>query len=302
MVAVTATLTVESLHRYPVKSMLGEAVDACELGPAGLAGDRAYAVVDSSDGFVASAKNPAKWGALLGFRATFTDEPALGGTLPPVTVTFPDGSQVRSDEREVHDRLSRAIGREVTLVSVAPGHPVFEEVWPDIAGLAPTEFIERVATGRNAAGETVSRIDLAMGAPGTFFDLAPLHVLTTATLSHLSALVPGATYDVRRYRPNVVVAVPDAGFVEDSWVGRSVGLGAQAEAVVLMSTMRCVMTTLAQDGLPRDRSTLRGIAEHNRVDIPGLGTWACAGVYAGVAAPGKVRVGDPVVVASEGSL
>jgi hypothetical protein len=79
-------------------------------------------------------------------------------------------------------------------------------------------------------------------------------------------------------------------------VGRRVALGAAAEVTVTLPTMRCVMTTLAQEDLARDRQTLRAIATHNRVEITGLGTWACAGAYADVAATGSVHVGDPVVV------
>jgi hypothetical protein len=62
--------------------------------------------------------------------------------------------------------------------------------------------------------------------------------------------------------------------------------------------MRCVMTTLAQPGLPADRETLRTIAASNRIEIAGLGSWACAGVYADVASPGSVRTGDPVLVSA----
>ena len=293
----TPPMTIAALWRYPVKSMLGEQVDEAELGPVGIPGDRAYALIDQSDGRVASAKHPAKWGALLGYRARFVEPPVSGKGVAAVTVTFPDGSEVRSDDPGVHERLSRALGRDVVLASQAPEHPVFEEVWPDVPGIAPAEFIESVATGRDEVGDTVSDIALAMGAPpGTFFDLAPLHLLTTATLDRLSRLDPGATHDARRYRPNLVVSAAADAFVEDGWVGRTVGLGADARATVMLSTMRCVMVTLPQADLPRDRRTLRGIAEHNRVEIPGLGTWACAGVYAGVAASGVVRVGDPVAL------
>jgi len=56
--------------------------------------------------------------------------------------------------------------------------------------------------------------------------------------------------------------------------------------------MRCVMTTLAQGDLPADADTLRTIAGHNRVEIPELGTWACAGVYADVTTAGELAVGE----------
>jgi uncharacterized protein YcbX len=170
-------------------------------------------------------------------------------------------------------------------------------VWPDIEGLAPDQFVASTTVDHEPSGEVVSAIPLAMFAPpGTFFDLSVLHLLTTSTLRRLAELAPDATFDARRYRPNVLIDGPDDGFVENAWVARKVALGATAEVTVTLPTMRCVMTTLAQDELPRDRRTLRAIAAHNRLEIAGLGTWACAGAYADVATGGEVRVGDPVTL------
>ncbi len=293
--------TVARMFRYPVKSMLGEELAECRIGPAGLAGDRAYALIDAGDGKVASAKNPRKWGRLLQFGARFVEEPGPDGP-PPVVITFPDGSRMGSDDPAIDGALSDALGRPVRLASGAPGERTFEEVWPDIDGLAPREFVERTRVAREETGEAVSSIQLGMlSPPGTFFDLSVLHLMTTATLDRLAAAAPDADFDVRRYRPNVLVAEDGDGFVENGWVGRTMALGAGVRASVDMATMRCVMTTLAQPGLGADRRTLRAIAAHNRLDIPGLGQWACAGVYAGVVTPGLLRVGDPVrPVAGEG--
>ena len=58
--------------------------------------------------------------------------------------------------------------------------------------------------------------------------------------------------------------------------------------------MRCVMTTLARDGMATDRASLKAIARHNRVEIVGIGTWACAGVYASITASGRISLGEPV--------
>ena len=104
---------------------------------------------------------------------------------------------------------------------------------------------------------------------------------------------------MRRYRPNVLVSEYEGdGFVENDWVGRSVALGSAGAAMqVSFPTMRCVMTTMAQPGLPRDLSLLQTIARTNRQTIFG-GEWACAGVYGDVAGTGVVRVGDDVTVGS----
>ncbi|WP_028927432.1 MOSC domain-containing protein [Pseudonocardia acaciae] len=288
-------LTVAAIHRYPVKSMLGEALDECSITADGLPGDRAYAVVDAGDGMVASAKNPRKWGALLGFRAAYLAEPTPDGPLPPVRITFPDGAVRRSDDEDIDAALSATLGRDVKLVSQPPEGKSFEEVWPEIAGLAPEKFIAGTTVGHEATGEAVSRIPLGAMAPAnTFQDLAVLHLITTATLAKLSALAPDAGFDPRRYRPNLVLDVPGERFVEEDWVNAELAVGGQATVSVVMPTMRCVMTTLAQDGLPEDRQTLRTIAKHNRREITGMGKWACAGVYASVNGPGVVRRGDEV--------
>lgn len=287
-------MTVTAIHRYPVKSMLGESLTRCTVGPAGVVGDRAYALIDVETGTVASAKVPRRWADLLAFSARFTEEPQAGAVPPPVEITFPDGSVHRSDDAGTDDALSAALGRTVRLATVPPDGAYFEELWPDIDGLAPEKLIEATTTRHEETGEVISRFDLsAFGAPGTFFDLSALHVLTESTLDRLRELAPDATFDARRYRPNFVLRDEDAGFVENDWPGRSASIGT-AQVRFSFATMRCVMTTLAQGDLPRDADTLRAIARHNRIEIPQIGgVWACAGVYADVAEAGEVAVGDP---------
>jgi len=288
------TVTVMSISRFPVKSMLGEDLQQCVIDEHGVVGDRAYALLDADDGVVASAKNPRKWASLLTMSARYVAEPLAGQAPPPVEITFTDGSVLRSDDEGMDEALSAAVGRRVRLVSEHPGDARFEEVWPELEGLAPQAFIDGTASGKEATGETVSTIDLAMLAPGTFLDLAPLHVLTTSTLDKLSELSPGSDFDARRYRPNLLLDTGPPGFTEDAWVGQTVTVGDGMQMNVIMLTMRCVMTTLVQRDLPSDPSTLRTVAKHNRQEIPGLGVWACAGVYAGVTAGGNVGVGDAV--------
>src|SRR5919109_4993664 len=106
---------VVSLWRYPVKSMMGEELNASEVTERGLLGDRAYALVDRSDGKVASAKNPRKWPQLFDFRAAFVDTPRPGPKVPPVRITLPDGTLVASEQSDIDQILSRALNRDVTL-------------------------------------------------------------------------------------------------------------------------------------------------------------------------------------------
>jgi uncharacterized protein len=277
---------IDALFRYPVKSMLGERVDTTVVGERGLLGDRAYALVDTETGKVASAKNPRRWGVLFQCRAKYVDAPRAGSELPAVRITLPDGGAIDSDDARVHESLSRVVGRPVRLETESREGAVIEVYRPDIEGIPEAER------------DSVRDEPFAIVAPGTFFDAAPLHVVTTATLARLGELAPESRFPAPRFRPNVVVAVGDEpGFVENEWVDHSVSFGAEVRASVFLAAPRCVMTTLAQEDLPRDPAVLQTIARHNRFDIPGLGPSSCVGVYALVTAGGTTREGDPVQIA-----
>jgi len=152
--------SVVSLWRYPVKSMLGEELEAVSVGTNGLAGDRAYALIDAASGKVVSAKNPKKWPDLFAFRA------ATSGTLaegpPRVEITLPNGATVSSTQTDSGRILSDALGREVTLETTPPDAPTLEEYWPDMEDLDHRDTV----TDEAIPG-------------GTFFDGAPVHLLTT---------------------------------------------------------------------------------------------------------------------------
>src|SRR5947207_13969396 len=83
---------VASLWRYPVKSMLGEELDASDLTERGFVGDRWYALLDPSTGMVVSAKNARKCARMCEFRAEYVTSPRTGQPLPPVRVPRPDGA------------------------------------------------------------------------------------------------------------------------------------------------------------------------------------------------------------------
>jgi uncharacterized protein YcbX len=278
----TAAGSVRNLWRYPVKSMLGEELHACELTPRGFVGDRAYALVDAEDGKVASAKNPRKWAKLFDCRAEF-----LEGSRA-ARITLPDGTAVSTNDPAAEDRLSRLLGRTASLETSAPRAPVLEELWLDGS-----------PDGRAVTDETFAR----GSPPGTFFDYGVVHLVTTATLDRLSELYPEGRFDPRRLRPNVLVdaANGDAGFVENAWVGKTVAIGDEVRIRVTDPCPRCVMTTLAQEDLPADPGILRTAARHNRM-VGGEGRGpdgvypASIGVYGAVARGGTVRRGDPVRV------
>jgi uncharacterized protein len=215
--------SVFALWRYPVKSMMGEELNAAEVSKAGLLGDRTYALVDSSEGKVASAKNPRKWPMLFGFRAALADVPRTAMTLPPVGISLPDGTIVSSEQRDIHRILSTVLKRPVTLeaaervrqAGAASSVPdaraaTAEEYWPDMEGLEYRDTVTDFGLPR-----------------GTFFDAAVVHVLTTATLDRLRTLYPQGRFAVRRFRPNMVIETADGGtdFVENAWIGRTLAIG-----------------------------------------------------------------------------
>src|SRR5262249_55685529 len=106
--------SVVALWRYPVKSMMGEELNAADVTERGLLGDRAFALVDPSTGKVVSAKNPRKWATLFDCRAAFAEPPRLGQPLPWARITLPDGTLVTNGQHELNDVLSKLLGRDVT--------------------------------------------------------------------------------------------------------------------------------------------------------------------------------------------
>lgn len=226
---------VKEVWRYPVQSLRGEMLEAAELGPGGVAGDRLLGLVDPRiDGFVTSARGQRQWRDLVTFSARLRADGA-------VEVTLPDGTLLASDLPDIEARLSAAIGSPVELKRKGEAAPVYEH--------------------------------------------APLHVITTSTLQALAVAAPESCFEPARFRPNLVLEVGEPGFVETGWIGRRLAIGDDVRVEVSEHTKRCVMTTLAQGGLPQDAMVLQTVRERNE---------ARAGVYARVLEPGVLRRGDPV--------
>jgi uncharacterized protein YcbX len=265
--------SVISLWQYPVKSMMGEELNATEVTERGLLGDRAYALIDSSDGKVATAKNPRKWPRLFDFRATFIEEARSALKVPPVRIGLPDGTSVTSDQADLNQILSKALNREVALCAAQRRPVTAEEYWPDMEGLDHRDAVTDFSLPE-----------------GTFFDCAAVHLLTTATLDRLQELYPQGLFDVRRFRPNIVVqpASAEKRFVENAWVGHTLAIGSSVQLNITGPCGRCVMTTLAQGDLSSDPGILRTAAQHNQVNV---------GVYAAVVRSGTVHRSDPVRIA-----
>ncbi len=255
---------VSALWRYPVKSMQGEPVDHLDVGPSAVAGDRAWGVIDAGTGLLVSAKRDGR--LLEAFARTDGDD---------VLIRLPDGAELVAGAPEADRALSAWLDREVVLRR--PGGEAAYDMTLD----PPNDDAE------------VYEIPTP---PGTFLDLAALHVLTTASVEQCRAARPDIDWDVRRFRPNVLVdtgAETDAGFPEDAWVGQQVAIG---DVVIHgdMRTMRCAMplrpqpemAAVGSPELARELDVYRTMAEIHSNDL---------GLYASVVTPGRIQLGDRVV-------
>ena len=270
----TISGNVVSLWRYPVKSMLGEELNSSYVTELELEGDRAYAVIDQETGKVASAKNPRKWGTLFDFRAAFVDPIQNIDNIPRVRITLPDGTNIFSDQKDAGSILSGVLGRDVRIMSANLERPTYEEYWPNVDGLAQREKVT----------------DELMPSQ-TFFDIAVIHILTTPSINRLRQLYPEGRFEVRRFRPNIVIDTEfgEKDFIENSWVGKNILIGNQVLLKITVRCTRCVMTTLPQGDLPKDLGILRTVANFNQVTM---------GVYASVLRGGIIRRGDIVTLES----
>ena len=272
----TVVGTLARLTRYPVKSLQGEPLAAGELRPDGLDGDRRFAFRDLDTGRIASAKQPRPWRALLDLAAATDGD--------DVVVQTPTGQRLPIGDPQLCDVVTGLTGRRVEVVTASPDHlGSYDSTWPEVEGVTlagPREFAMALRT------DAVR-----------FVDVAGLHVITTATLAQLEQASPGSVADPRRFRPNLVLDTGEvaASFLEDAWVGQVLQLGERARIRITSKAPRCVMTTVEQPGLWHDPGILRAAAT-NRQRFAGVGTLACAGTYAEVVTPGRVSVGDRVVV------
>jgi hypothetical protein len=237
---------------------------------------------------VASAKRPRLWAGLLDLTASFAGQP---GRSLPVVVERKDGERMRSDAGGFDSWLSAAVGRQVRLIGQPADGASYEDEWPAIEGLAPQEFIDSTRISTSDDGLAVSALPVGMMAPGTFQDVSPVTIMTTASLRAAHRQHASGDWDPRRFRPNLLLEVPGEDFIENEWAGRRLTVGG-AVLEVMGPTPRCVMTTLAQQELPADRAVLRTVATCNRVEVGGFGRFACLGAYASVVSPGVVAVGD----------
>jgi uncharacterized protein YcbX len=284
--------TVSELWRFPVKSMGGERLEVADIEARGVRGDRLWALRDEELGAITSAKRTP---AILMCAARYAVEPgpdAGPGAVPPVTIRLPDGTELSSDDPLVHERLSAFLGRRVTLSALRPAsdRAYYRLVKPSAADMRAQFAVEADEPLPDFSMISMAKL-MELGRyvtpPGTHFDLGALHIVTTATLATLRAKAPGSDFDVRRFRPNLLIDSLDAdGRPDTGWEGAVLRAGTAA-AHVDFPTVRCSMTIRPQPELAQDPRILKTVAAEAE---------RCVGVYASVTAQGRVRVGDEVDV------
>jgi len=247
------------LWRYPVKSLQGERVESAELELDGLAGDRRWGIRDESTGRILTARRRPE---LLAASATYD------GGLP--VITLPGGRTAVGPGPDTDSLLSQWLGSPVSLVPAAGSAGGKAEYFAD------------------ATDDSSQAIEWTMP-EGRYVDVAPVLVVTTASLRTGARLHPGGDWDARRFRPNLLIDVDGEGWLEDQWVGQPLHIGA-GTVVPTQPCVRCTMVTRAQPGLDADVEVFRTLARHHRGHF---------GVWSDVLEAGTVSAGERVALGGD---
>lgn len=292
-VVVTRIGSVASVWRYPVKSMQGDTFSSLPVTESGVVGDRGWAVRDEVRGGIRGAK---KIGGLMRLHARYLGEPHPDSSIPTVEITGADGSRVRSDHEDVNERLSKLLDHAVSLHPLRPatdfdhyrrGAPDTDDVEAELRSIFGRDPDEPLP---DLSGLPLDVLIEYESPPGTYFDAYPIHIVTDRSLATLSTLAPGSDFDVRRFRPNLVVAVEqdvEGAFPEQAWIGHRIRVG-DVELEVKGSCPRCVMVTRENGDLAADRQVLRTVVRHADQNV---------GVYATVVNAGNLETGTSVTFA-----
>ena len=254
------------LWRHPVKSFQGEMLDASLVEGDGLQFDRAFGVIDRATGKILTARRSP--GLLFG-RAQVSSVGELTVSIPGPGGNPEGGREFIGLSPGLDAALSEWLGRDVALMP-AKDHPVVSaENFDDALDEAGPVHDWQLPEGR-------------------FVDSAPLLLITTATLESAVGIYPAGRWDVRRFRPNLVVDASGTSWLEDGWRNLVLRVG-EVELSVQKPCTRCTIVTRAQPGIPADTNIFRSLAhEHG----------ATFGVLCEVQKPGTVRVGDELELLS----
>jgi uncharacterized protein len=253
---------VESLWRYPVKSMRGEELDEMFAGYAGVYGDRLFAFTSSANrkGFPYFTGREQR--QMLRYRPRFR-HPAKAAR--PINLTE-----------------AESLPPGANPVSATPAELMIDVETPDGETLAidNPKLIEMLRAGIDDKHQlTLLRSDRAMT------DCRPLSIFAVQSARKLGEEI-GIAVDKRRFRANVYLDFTSSdGFAEDEFVGRSLRIGSKAIVSILERDPRCMMITLDPDTGEKSPAILKTVAQAHS---------GMAGVYGAVLMEGTLRKGDPV--------
>ena len=276
-----STASVATIYRYPVKSMMGETLSEADIGEAGIPGDRSWAVRDEKRGGIRGGKKIPQLMTLA----------AQSGTAAPL-ITAADGDSASASSERINDWLSGKLNHPVTLWPLLPADQLdhyrrgapdtedFEQELRAVFGRLPDEPLPDLA-GFEELLEFESP-------PGTYFDAFPISIISQQSLDTMDQLEGESRFDVRRFRPNLLVDVPgsDHPFPEQAWVGKTLAIGS-VTLKIDTTCPRCAMTTHGFDDLPQDPQIMRKMVANSEGNL---------GIYASVVKVGKVATGDSVSV------
>ncbi len=274
-----STASVINIYRYPVKSMMGETLSEADIGEAGIVGDRGWAVRDEQRGGIRGGKKIPQLMTLA----------AQSGPAAPI-IAAPDGDSASAGSESINEWLSDKLGHPVTLWPLLPAEQLdhyrrgapdtedFEQELRVVFGRLPEEPLPDL-TGFEELLEFESP-------PGTYFDAFPISIMSQQSLATMNQLDGESRFDVRRFRPNLLVDIPDTEhpFPEQAWVGKTLSIGS-VTLKVDMTCPRCSMTTHGFDDLPQDAQIMRKLVTNSEGNL---------GIYASAVHAGTVSVGDSV--------
>ena len=278
---------ISTIYRYPVKSMGGDTLQQTAITTKGIPGDRCWTVKDEERGGIKGGK---RFPQLMSMHASLAQEPSEAAPSPPVTIRLPNDQQTHSKDSNVNQLLSDVVGAPVSLWPLLPADQLEHYKRPP----NPENFDQK-AYFREVFARTADEPlpDLSVfpaelfiyeSSPGTYFDAFPLLLMTTASLIAMQAAAATSNFDVRRFRPNIVLDTQEQGFVENDWVGKRMQLGSVVLSIEAICP-RCVMTTHGFGELPKDPKVMRHLVQQNDGNL---------GVYANVEQAGNIALGDEV--------
>ena len=254
---------VESLWRYPVKSMRGEEMPEVFMGFSGIYGDRCYAFKNSAGrkGFPCLNANVQQ--RMLAYRPQFRN-PALASKPPNLL-----------------EAMSIAPG--VTPANAEPNEMILDVVTPSGAILAVDDPALIEMLGEGLRGENHLKL---VSSDRALTDCRPVSLISLETIRQVETEL-AIPIDKRRFRSNVYFnfASDGGGFAEDDFVGRRLRIGSNATIMVLERDPRCKMISLDPDTGMHNPEVLRKVAQaHNNF----------AGVYCAVLIEGLLKNGDSI--------